>query len=236
MGTGRAAGRHNPRMGEGSDQITQGVDPDSPEGREYGMSKRVQGAPSPIPGGKDHISNAQSFRHKVPAPAPADFTDLPVDNVHGVPPGTHNGYSRAQLMRGKLAGKKGPDQYYTEQSPAPRPVPVYVVENADKTPVFRSAAPRNIQIPLSGTQPVQICGTDPDRVQLMLLNESSTTGIRIGYTYNDVQSGGGALLPAGSSSYTRILTQDTLYAISTSSSTAPTLSLINVYDQGGTGL
>ena len=236
MGTGRAAGRHNPRMGEGSDQITQGVDPDSPEGREYGMSDRVQGAPSPIPGGRDHISNAIAFRQQVPAPAPDEFTDLPVDNVHGVPPGSHNGYSRAELMRGKLAGRKGPDQYYTEQPIPIRPVPVFVVENQDKGSVIRSAAPRNIVIPLSGTTPVQICGTDPDRSEVMLLNESSTTGIRIGYTYNDVQAGGGALLAAAATSYTRIPTQDTLYAVSTSASTAPTLSIINIYDQNGTGL
>lgn len=235
MGTGRVAGKHAPRMGEGSDQTTQGVDPDSPEGREYGMSKRVQGAPSPIPGGKEHISNAQSFRHKVPAPAPADFTDLPVDNVHGVPPGTHNGYSRAQLMRGKLAGKQGPDQYYTEQPTTPRPVPVYVVENADKTPVFRSAAPRSFTLPPAGSAPTMLCGRDPDRVEILLLNESTTDNIRFGYTYNDVQNGGGALLPYSSNSYLRLRTQDTLYAVSADSGT-PTISVIQVYDQSGTGM
>lgn len=230
----RARGKHAPRMGEGSEQITQGVDPDSPTGREYGMSSRVQGAPSPIPGGKDHISNAIAFRHKVPAPAPADFTDLPVDNLHGVPPGTGNEYSRAQLVRGKLANKSGPDQYYTPLPDPVRPIPVFVVENIDKGPVYRSASPRNVPIPVTGQQPVTLCGRDPKREEVLLLNESATT-LRFGQNYNDVANGNGALLPASMGSYLRLKTQDTLYAVSTSS-TAATLSIIQVFDTEGTGL
>ena len=55
-------------------------------------------------------------------------------------------------------------------------------------------------------------------------------------TYTDVASGGGALLPAGMGSYMRFTTQDTLYALSTSTSTAPTLSVIQVFEAQGTGL
>jgi hypothetical protein len=222
-------------MGEGSAVLTQGVAPDSSEGREYGMSDRVQGAPSPIPGGKEHIVQSPALRHKVPAPAPDEFTDVPVDNAHGVAPGTHTGLTRAQIVRGQLANQEpGPDQYYTPQAQPARPIPVYVVENEDKTPVYRSAAPRNIPIPATGGQPVSICGRDPKRVELLILNETNTT-VRIGQTYNDASGGLGALLPASMTSYLKLKTQDTLYAMSTSS-TAATLSVIQVFDQGGTEL
>lgn len=234
MATGRSKGRHLPRMGEGTAQPTQGVDPDSPIGRELGMSPRVQGAPSPIPGGKTHIQNAQVFQQRIPAPSPADFTEQPVDNAHGVPDGTHRGYSRAQLAQGKLANRTGPDQYYTPQPRPAKPIPVYVVENLDITPVYRSAAPRSVPIPVAGLEPQPICGRDPKRVEILLLNESATT-LRIGQTYNDAQAGLGALLPASMTGYLRLRTQDTLYAISTSS-TAATLSVIQVFDTEGTGL
>jgi hypothetical protein len=234
MVTGRAKGKHNPRMGEGADRTTQGVSPDSPIGRELGISDRVQGSPSPIPGGKNHIQNAQSFQQRVPAPAPADFTDQPVDNAHGVYDGTHLGFSRAQLTQGRLASRQVPDQYYTPTAAPPRPIPVYVVETEDRSPTYRSAAPRNIPVPVVTSAPVPICGRDPKRVELLLLNESATT-LRIGQTYTDVNSGGGALLPASMGGYLRLRTQDTLYAISTSS-TAATLSVIQVFDTEGTGL
>lgn len=235
MGTGRARGRHAPRMGAGGQLPTQGVDPESPIGREEGVSDRVQGTPSPIPGGKDHIGNAITFRQTVPASAPDQFTDLPVDNLHGVAPGSHTGLSRAQIVRGELAARKGADQYYTPQPPPARPIPVYVVENADKTPVYRTVSPRNVPVPALGATPVTLCGRDPKRVQVLLLNESATT-VRIGQNYTDVLNGGGALLPAAMGSYLRLPTQDTLYAVTTNTGSAATLSIMQVFDTEGSGL
>jgi hypothetical protein len=199
------------------------------------MSDRVQGSPSPIPGGKEHIGNAPAFRHKVPAPAPDEFTDQPVDNAHGVAPGTHTGATRGQMVRGKLAETPGEDQYYTEQQRPPRPIPVYVVDDRQQAQVYRTAGIRNYVISASTGTPTRICGRDPKRSHVMLLNESSSSNIRFATTERDLNNGGGALLPWPSNSYVKLETQDELYAISADSGT-PALSVVQVFDHGGTGL
>jgi hypothetical protein len=239
MPTGRARGKHDspPRMGEGSDQISgDQVSPDSPLGREYGMSTRVQGAPSPIPGGKTHIVSPQTFQQKPAAPNPSDFTDLPVDNVHGVPPTSHNGYTRAQLTQGKLANRKPADQYYEAPRKPVIPIPVRIVETQNDI-VFRSAAPYNLVLNPQGTPSgeTRICGRDPKRHHVMILNESSAHNFRIAQRPTDLNNHGGALIPWPSNSYVKIYTQDELYAISDDTG-SPQVSIIQVFDQPGTGL
>lgn len=237
MGSGRARGKHTPRGDDGNQDesyLKQRVDPDSPLGHKLGMSKRVQGAPSPIPGGLDHIQNAPVYRQRPEAPAPADFTDQPDQNAHGVPPSSHTGATRAQIMRGRLAERRGEDQYYTEVPTPVRAIPVYVVENQDKAAVYRAAAPKQLKAP-AGADPVPICGKDPDRVQILILNEDSANPVRFAATPADLAGGGGALLPANMSSYLRLVTQDHLYGYSPVGS-AITLSVIQVFDQSGSGL
>jgi hypothetical protein len=236
--SGRAAGRHAPRQDDGNHDEgflkKPQVDPDSPEGHKLGMSKRVQGAPSPIPGGKDHILNPPTFRQKPEAPSPADFTDQPDQNAHGVPPETHTGATRAQIMRGKIAAKRGDDQYYADPVPRPRPIPVVVVENQDDTSVYRAAVPRLLKAS-AGADPFPICGLDPDRVQVLLLNEDAANPVRFATTPADLVGGGGALLPANMSSYLRLPTQDHLYGYSDLGS-AVTISVIQVFEHKGSGL
>lgn len=239
-GTGRARGKHSARIADGNtdegflkNAPAGPVDPDSPEGHKLGMSKRVQGAPSPIPGGRNHILNAQTFRQRPEAPSPADFTDQPDQNAHGVPPESHNGDTRAQLMRGKRA-RDFPDQFYTEVPTPIRPIPVFVVENQDRGEVYRAAAPRQLKAP-AGADPIPLCGRDPDRVQVLLLNEDAANAVRIAQTPADLGSNGGAILPANMSSYLRLTTQDHLYAFSPVGS-AMTISIIQVFDHSGSGL
>lgn len=236
---GRASGRkHAPRTDVGNPDEgllkARAVDPDSPEGHKLGMSKRVQGAPSPIPGGRDHILNAPTYRQRPEAPAPADFTDQPDQNAHGVPPATHSGTTRAQIMRGKNANQTA-DQYYTEVTAPVRPIPVFVVENRDQGAVYRTAAPRRTTVPANTADPMPLCGRDPQRVQILLLNEDPANGIRFAQNLSDLNDGGGGLLPAGMGSYLRLTTQDMLYAISATGSAA-TMSIIQVWDTQGSGI
>lgn len=233
--SGRAKGRHTPRTTDGNQDTgflkSKKVDPDSPEGHKLGMSKRVQGAPSPIPGGRNHILNAQTFRQQPEAPAPADFTDQPDQNAHGVAPSSHTGATRAQIMRGKLA-EQFPDTYYAEPVAPVRPIPVYMVESGDKERAFRSASPRHVVVPANTGDPIILCGRDADRVQVMLLNEDASNAIRFAESPADLTGGGGGLLPAPMGSYLRLPTQDSLYAIS-ATGTAATISVIQVFDQAG---
>lgn len=237
--SGRGAGRkHAARTADGNQDEgflkARAVDPDSPEGHKLGMSKRVQGAPSPIPGGRDHLLNAPVFRQRPEAPAPADFPDTPDQNAHGVPPPTHTGATRAQIMRGKNAGRQA-EQYYTPTGAPVRPIPVWVVEQPDRGAVYRTASPRHLTVPDNTQDPIPLCGRDPDRVQIMLLNEDPANGVRFAVTPGDLVDGGGALLPAGMGSYLRMPTQDSIYAIS-ATGTAATISVIQVWDTQGSGL
>jgi hypothetical protein len=219
------------------------VDPDSLEGHKLGMSKRVQGYPSPIPGGKDHILNAQTVRQRVEAPNPADFPETPDVNAHGVPPASHHGFTRAQIMRGKGANEQ-PDTFYTEQKRAVRPIPVTIVENERRAESWRDATFRATQIPANTGDARQIVGRDTDRVEVLLLNEDATNAVRIGghpgelVTTADVgepPEASGALLPAGMTKYQALPTQGEIWAIS-ATGTAPTISVIQVFDRKGSGL
>lgn len=232
---GRARGKHQARIADGNpdaDYLKSKVDPDSPEGHKLGLSKRVQGAPSPIPGGRNHILNAQVFRQTPEAPNPADFTDQPYQNAHGVAPTSHNGATRAQLVRGKRA-EEMPDTYYTDVERPVRPIPVYVVEEQTQNQVYRAATAKQMKAP-AGADPAPICGRDPERIQVLLLNED-TNAVRIAQTVADLGSNGGAILPASMTSYLRLPSQDHLYAYSPVGS-AITLSVIQIFEHHGSGL
>lgn len=204
------------------------IKPDTPEGRQLGLSKRVQGHPSPIPGGRQHISNAPAVRHTVPTP-PSD-REIGMGNAHGVVPGSHTNAERADAER-------GPNTIHHTMSPPrppvqherPQPIPVFVVEDSHRD-VIRTAAPHAITVPVSTAEPVRLCGVDSSRSEVMLLNESTVTDVRFAQRQSDLNNGGGALLPWPANSYLKIKTQDELYALS-ASGTAATVSIIQVFER-----
>lgn len=202
---------------------------DSPEGRQLGLSARVQGHPSPIPGGRPHISNAPAVRHTVPTP-PSD-REIGMGNAHGVIPGSHTNAERADHERGpNTVHATMPRPQHHAPRERPMPIPVYVVQD-DRNNVIRSAAPQNITVPGTGTaDPVRLCGRDATRSEVMLLNESTVTDVRIAQRMSDLNDGGGGLLPWPANSYMKIKTQDELYAIS-ASGTAATVSVIQIFER-----
>lgn len=204
------------------------IQPESPEGRQLGLSARVQGHPSPIPGGRPHLSNAPAVRHTVPTP-PSD-PEIGMGNAHGVIPGSHTNAERADAERGpNTVHHTMPKPQHHPQPERPMPIPVFVVQDAHND-VIRSAAPRSITVPINTADPIHLCGRDSSRVEVMLLNESTVTDVRFAQRPSDLNAGGGALLPWPGNSYLRIRTQDELYAVS-ASGTAATVSVIQVFER-----
>lgn len=204
------------------------VKPDTPEGDEMGLSSRVQGTPSPIPGGRPHLKNAPAIRHTVPTP-PSD-AEVGMGNRHGVVPGSHTNEERAEMERGpNTVHATMPRPHQPPVRERPTPIPVFVVQDAHND-VLRSAAPRSLTVPANTGEPVRLCGQDQTRSEVMLLNESTTTDIRFAQRQSDLNAGGGALLPWPSNSYLKLKTQDQLYALS-ASGTAATVSVIQVFER-----
>lgn len=219
----RARGKHPVRDPEVRD-----IDPDSPEGRQLGMSPRTQGVPSPIPGGRLHIQNAPTIRQEVPIPdAKPEVRDL---NAHGVAPGSATTRERAEVERGPNGVYRG-IQPHPHQPPEhrPMPIPVEIVQDG-KPRVFRTAAPRSFQLQASTGEPVRLCGRDPSRTEVQILNESTSSDIRFAQRPADLGNGQGALLPWPSNSYLTIKTQDELYAISKDSGT-PRISVVQIFER-----
>lgn len=218
----RARGRNPQRQPSAQD-----IKPGTPEGKQLGLSDRVQGTPSPIPGGRPHIGNAPAVRHQVPT-WPSE-PEVSKGNAHGVIPGSHTNAERAE-------GQRGPNDVHPPRpsppAPAherPAPIPVFVVEDAHND-VLRSAAPRHLTVPDNTKEPVRLCGIDSGRSEVMLLNESTSTDVRFAQRMSDLNAGGGALLPWPANSYLKIKTQDELYALS-ASGTAATVSVIQVFER-----
>lgn len=217
------------RTGRQREPKVEDIAPDSPEGRQLGLSNRVQGHPSPIPGGRPHISNSPAVRHSVPTP-PSD-AEIGMGNAHGVIPGSHTNAERADAERGpNTVHMTMPKPQHHPPRERPAPIPVYVVQD-DRNNILRSAAPHNFTVPANTGEPVHLCGQDHTRTEVMLLNESTTTNVRIAQSIADLNNGGGALLPWPTNSYTKVSTQDHLYAIS-ATGTAATVSVIQVFERG----
>lgn len=211
------------------------IKPGTPEGKQLGLSDRVQGHPSPIPGGRPHLSNAAAVRHTVPTPA--SDPEIGMGNVHGVIPGSHTNEERAEAMRGpNTVHATMPRPQHAPSTDRPHPIPVYLVQDHDED-VVRSAAPRSVAIPGNGSDPVRLCGRDKTRTCVQILNESTAQDIRFAQRPSDLVVSlitnltiGGALLPWPNNGYLKIETQDELYALSTSS-TASTMSVIQVFER-----
>jgi hypothetical protein len=216
----RAKGKHTERHVPGVSEFDE-----DPEARAVGASSRTQGIPSPIPGGRPHLLNAPSVRHNVPV---ADSQqEVRGVNAHGVLPHTHTTRERAEWMRGPN-DLRPLIPHYRPGEPREPVVPVRIIQAASTT--LRSAAPHHFVLNAVGGEPKRVCGTDPNRVEVLLLNEDSSSTIRFGALYGDLSGGGGALLQKSMTSYLRLSTQDELWAISTDSGT-PTLSIIQVFDR-----
>lgn len=220
----RSKGRNTARKPEPIPEIK----PNTPEGHQFGISDRVQGHPSPVPGGKKHISNAPAVRHTVPVP-PSD-REIGMGNAHGVAPGSHTNAERAEAERGpNSVHQTMPQPQHHPRHERPQPIPVVVVQDHHNE-VIRSAAPHKITVPGTGNDAVRLCGRDGTRKYLMILNESTTQDFRIAQRESDLNAGGGALIPYPSNSYVKIDTQDELYALSTSA-TASTVSIIQIFER-----
>ena len=217
MSTGRARGKHTPR----------GIaEPNTPAGDGIGASDRMQADPSPIPGGKVHLENTPTVRQRTPVPdSPPEIKDL---NAHGMTPGTHTARERAEFQRGPNGVKPIVPSF---DAPALEPVPVPVRVVQQRSPVIvRFAAPHSISLQASTGEPVRLCGQDPNRVDILILNESTTSDIRFATRQAELTSGRGALLPFPNNSYLKLVTQDELWAISADSGT-PRVSIIQEFEQ-----
>lgn len=223
----RAAGRH--RGHSGGPPRTPEVDPNSEQGQGLGMSDRMQGYPSPIPGGQNHVVNAETMRTAVPTPD--SRPEVKPINAHGVPPGTSTSRDRAEMMRGpNTTHHRGEARPEPPGPPRPEPVPVFIVEGGEDSKAYRSAAPRHITLQASTGDAVRICGRNALRTRVGVLNESTSSDIRFAHRISDLTGGGGALLPWPGNSYLWLHTQDDLFAISKDSGT-PVISIIEEYEQ-----
>lgn len=223
----RANGRNQQRKPRQEDvKKADHIRPGTPEAAQFGISDRVQGHPSPIPGGLKHLSNAPAVRHTVPIP-PSE-PEIYMGNAHGVAPGSHTNLDRSELQAGPNTVHP-PRPSPTTRVEKPLPIPVFVVQDHNRNSI-RSAAPYHITVPANTADPVRLCGRDAGRVVVMLLNESDGQNVRIAQTMRDAGVGGGALLLSAATSYTKIETQDELYALSTAG-TAATVSIIQVFDK-----
>ena len=201
--------------------------PDSGEGRAIGLSDRTAGVPSTIQGGTPHISNPTTVRQHVPIPEPKpEFRGV---MAHGVAPEKHTAHERADAMRGPNSVKPLVPHYHEFPDPV-IPVPVYVVEQKAGSRSRRRSSHRKYTVPAAGTTPIRLVGYNSARVNVQLLNEDSTHNIRFSDDITNLSATGqGTVLPATTSSYLTIQTQDELYAVSDDSST-PFISIIETFD------
>lgn len=165
---GRASGRRNPTRASG-------ITPDSPEGREIGLSERQDPAGSPIPGLTGNIVNYETPRQQVDGPEPMDqFRGM---MAHGVPHEADTTEERATAERG------GPNVTRTRKVPAakprelPPPVPVYVVEPAVGARPLTTIATAKLTVPASGADPVRITGRDETRTTMYLMVENAAGSV-----------------------------------------------------------
>jgi hypothetical protein len=207
------------------------VAPGSDEGRDIGLSDRMLGGPSPIPGGEEHLLNHQTMRQTAPAPVPRP--EYRGTMAHGVPPGTHSAHERADAMRGpNSAHDPRPPLVYARPVAQVPPVPVIVVEDGRDVRSLRTSSHRRYQVPAAGTEPIRLCGRNTARKSVMLLNEDSAHNARFSQTIADlVAANSGSLLVAGAKGYLELDTQDELYAVADDTNT-PYVCVIEIFTTG----
>jgi len=201
------------------------VDDEDPEARDVGASSRTQGVPSAIPGGRPHLTNAPTVRHSVPVPD--SKPEVRGTNAHGVLPDSHTTRERAEFMRGPN-DLKPLVPIYRPPVPHEPVVPVRIVQTS--SPKIRASTGRHFVVNAQGTEPVRLCGIDPNRVAIMILNEDANSHVRMAKLPGDLVGGAGAILPKAATTYTRIDTQDEWWAVSADTGT-PIVSVIQIFDK-----
>lgn len=217
----RARGKHDtgrkPKVTPADQAFS--VKPDSGEGKDIGESELLEG--HPLPGGISHLRNPETFHTKpdVGQPLPEFRGWL----AHGVPP-------EITGVRDRTTEQTRPPVHHVKTEPEPAPIPVRIVE-AGNSRTQRVTATKNFQAPQITAEPVNICGADPDRVHVLVLNEDSSHSCRIGELTDlavDLANNlivGGSLLPANMTSYLKLCTQRPLYILSTGTN-SPRISVI----------
>jgi hypothetical protein len=221
---GRASGRKNlPRAPE--------VTPDSGEGREIGLSARQDPSGSPIPGLTGNIANYETVRR--PVPAGESLEEFRGMMAHGVPPGEETTEERARMERDGTLAQHNPPALPEHYVPAVKPaaVPVYITTRRGGPESYLTASPRSITVPSNNSDPVRVCGRNPKRNRVLLLNEDTATNIRFALRPSDLTNGGGALLPWPTNSYLVLETQDELFASTVSATLSVIMSVIEEFDQ-----
>jgi hypothetical protein len=231
----RSRGKHQVREAQ--------VVADTPAGDEIGMSNRTAGIDSPIPGGRNHITNAPTARQQIPVPMsrPEHHGTL----AHGVPPDAHTFRERAELERGPNDFKPQAPTY-AQPAVGVRPIPVAVVEPSWGDRALRTFAGDVLTVPPAGSDPIRIAGRDRARSHILLLVEtmaglsgSAPTGIRVDHSLTNLEVGQGALVrsplvSAQTNSYLKLDCNDEMFAVSNDGS-ACILSVIYLYGEEGAG-
>lgn len=189
------------------------------EAREYGVPQ------ADVPGGKTHVVNPETIPERPPG-VPERGADQ--HKYHGVEP-LDDGFYETPSPHVARAPRPEP----VPDSKFSQAVPVYIVEDADAPHVIRGANVEKITVVASATanEPTRICGLDPRREEVMLLADDGTHDVLFADTQATLIEGRGALLSHSATSYTRVATQDFLYAWSGSSTAAATLSVIIVTER-----
>ena len=108
---------------------------------------------------------------------------------------------------------------------------MFIVEGHDPG-IIRSASPRSVTVPAStAAEPVRVCGRSTARTEIRLLNEDTATDIRFATNLAQLAAGQGALLPWPSNTYLALPTQGEIYAIGSTGSGTPKLSIIEVFEE-----
>ena len=184
------------------------------QSREYGVPQ------ADIPGGKTHVVNPETHPDRPPGvpERPADY-----HKYHGVE-SDDGPYTVPSSHVGNLPATPVPKDAYTHA------IPVTVVENPDRPKAIRRAMCEQITCVSQATpnEPTRICGVDTYRDEVMLRCVDASNDIFFAESQATLLEGRGAKLVHTDGSYTRVATQDFLYAWSSSSTATSLLSVVIV--------
>lgn len=176
---GRASGRRNPTR----PSTTGDPGPGSPAGKDIGESLRQDPAGAPINSETGNVLNHETPRQAVPAPEPREQNAGWM--AHGVPPEADTTEERASSMRGDDAGRAA-WKAARPVTPAPTPVPVYIVDAGGGARPLTTMATNRFTIAASGAAATRISGRDTSRntmyVQIETAPGSTSTLLAAGAT------------------------------------------------------
>lgn len=189
--------------------------------------------PADIPGGKTHLVNPQTRQQRSRQAARDRRRPVDYHRQHDVP--EQDADTDYDVPRTKVHADLGPEAVAAREAVISEPkypdaVPVYQVAGPNDQRKIRKLAAYNVNVEPVGTYlPSRLCSVDPDRIEIRLLNEDSSTDIRFSSDLEELSAqdaqgtgaaGAGALLWHGTNSYTDIKTQDEIFAVTTGASSA----------------